>query len=310
MRTLFSYRHPSLEREVLGIRFPNPIGLAAGFDKNGEVFREMAALGFGFVEVGTVTPKPQKGNAKPRLFRLKADEALINRMGFNNKGLENMLENLQRRGKRPVIGCNLGRNTLTSNEDAPADYLLMFRKLYRYADYFVVNVSCPNVGGVTALQNRESVMAILGGLFEFRKGQGEYRPLLLKISPDLGFEQIDAMVDIMMDTPLDGMVAVNTTTRRDNLNTPAQTIEEIGAGGLSGKPLTGRAVEVIRHINKRTEGRYPIIGAGGVMTPQDAQDMLDAGASLVQVYTGMVYGGPSFAGRICRYIRTHVSGLK
>lgn len=303
VRAMFSYKHPSLERKVFGVKFPNPVGLAAGFDKNGDLYREMSAMGFGFVEVGTVTPKSQPGNPKPRIFRLKKDSALINRMGFPNKGLENMVKNLRKRNGNVVIGVNLGKNSLTSNEDAPADYLKLFRSLYEYADYFVVNVSCPNVKNVTDLQNPDNLNAILEGLFEFRRGLNSYRPILLKISPDLTFPQIDSIVQILIDTPLDGLVAVNTTTSRANLATDRKTVKRIGNGGLSGAPITNRAVEVISHIHKKTEGRYPIIGVGGVMSPEDAQRMLDAGASLVQIYSGFIYEGPAFAKKICKHIR-------
>lgn len=303
VRALYTYRHPSLEREVFGVRFPNPVGLAAGFDKNGDLYREMSALGFGFIEVGTVTPKPQPGNPKPRIFRLRQDNALINRMGFPNKGLENMVRNLRKRDPKMVIGVNLGKNSLTSNEEAPADYLKLFRSLYEYADYFVVNVSCPNVKDVTRLQNPDNLNAILDGLFEFRRGQNNYRPILLKISPDLTFPQMDSIVDILIDTPLDGLVATNTTTSRQGLATDKKTVKKIGNGGLSGAPLTERAVEVIGYLHKKTEGRYPIIGVGGIMSVEDAQRMLDAGASLVQGYSGFIYEGPAFAKRICKHLR-------
>lgn len=310
LRACYSYKDPSLEREVLGIKFPNPVGLAAGFDKNARYYKEMASLGFGFVEVGTVTPKPQPGNPRPRLFRLKEDNALINRMGFNNNGVEAMVKNLRNRNKDIVIGGNLGKNTLTPNEEAPADYLKMFRSLYEYVDYFVINVSCPNVKDITALQNKESLMGILGGLFDFRRGQNDYRPILLKISPDLPREQVDDIVGILIDTPLDGLVAVNTTTSREGLDTPSKIISNIGNGGLSGAPLSERSVEMVRYLHAKTEGRYPIIGVGGVMTPEDAQRLLNAGASLVQVYTGFIYEGPSFVKRICRSLagRTAESG--
>lgn len=293
------------ETEVFGLKFHNPIGLAAGFDKNAEVYNQLDNLGFGFVEIGTVTPKAQPGNSKPRLFRLPADKALINRMGFNNNGLEKAVANMRRKGKKTIIGASIGKNTLTPNENAPADYLRSFRSLYQYADYFVLNVSCPNVANVTALQNRDNIIAIVKGLLEFRRGQNQYRPLLLKISPDLTYAQVDDIIDVVREFSLDGIVAVNTTTSREGLKTDSGVVEAMGNGGLSGGPLTERALDMVRYIYNRTEGCFPIIGVGGVMTPADARDMLRAGASLVQVYTGLVYEGPSFVKRICRYLRNH-----
>lgn len=312
MRAYFTLRHPSLEREVFGLRFPNPVGLAAGFDKDAEVYDEIAALGFGFVEVGTVTPKPQPGNPRPRLFRLPLDQALVNRMGFNNHGQENAVNNLRRRSwyapcrrhRRPtLLGGNLGKNTLTPNEAAPADYLKLFRSLYEYVNYFVINVSCPNVANLANLQDKENLRTILRGLVEFRRGQNQYRPILLKISPDLNFEQIDDMIAVMMECGIDGIVATNTTTSRAGLKTPAETVERIGKGGLSGGPLTQRSLEVVRYVHQKTQGNFPIIGVGGIMTPEDAIAMLDAGASLVQVYTGFIYNGPAFVKKICKRLK-------
>lgn len=300
MRRIFTVTDPRLEREVLGMKFPNPVGMAAGFDKNASVYRELGILGFGFVEVGTVTPLAQPGNPKPRLFRLTADRALINRMGFNNKGMECAAENLRCRGKRSIIGINIGKNTLTPNENAPSDYLKLFRRLYSLADYFVVNVSCPNVAGLACLQTEDYLLSIVNPLLEFRHGQDEYKPVLVKISPDLSREEIDGVIKVVTDTLVDGIVATNTTTNREGLLTSQKKLDAIGRGGLSGGPLTERAVEIVRYVHQKTEGRYPIIGTGGVMTPQDALDMLDAGADLVQVYTGMIYNGPSFAKKICK----------
>lgn len=308
IRSAFTYRHSSLEREVLGIKFPNPIGMAAGFDKNGSCYRDVAALGFGFVEIGTVTPRAQPGNPKPRLFRLKKDKALINRMGFNNNGVEKMAANLRRRKPGTVIGVNLGKNTLTPLAESAEDYLRMFRALYDYGDYFVVNVSCPNVKDVTSLQNRDQLLPILEALFEFRHGQNEYRPVLLKISPDLTREQMDEMVGLLIDTQLDGLVAVNTTTYREGLRSKRSLVNKIGQGGLSGAPLTERSIEAVRYLHEKTEGRYPIIGVGGMMSPGDVQRMLDAGASLVQVYTGFIYEGPAFIRKICKHLKTVFTG--
>lgn len=307
LKAIYTVKSPLLEREVFGIRFPNPVGLAAGFDKNADVYSEIAAFGFGFVEIGTVTPLPQPGNPKPRLFRLPKDNALINRMGFNNNGMDAAVRNLRRRSrlcprKRPVVGGNLGKNTVTLNEKAPADYLKLFRSLYEYVDYFVINVSCPNVAGMTKLQNKEDIYDILTPLFEFRRGQNDYRPLLLKISPDLTTDQVDGMIEILVDTDLDGIVATNTTRSREGLKTSKQELDRIGDGGLSGAPLTKRAIEMVRYIHQKTEGRFPIIGVGGIMSEDDAVEMLNAGASLIEVYTGFIYEGPMFAKRICRQL--------
>lgn len=300
---MFSMKSPSLEKEVFGIKFPNPVGLAAGFDKNAEVYDQLSALGFGFVEIGTVTPRPQPGNPKPRLFRLTEDNALINRMGFNNLGMGSVLERLRSKSSRQIVGVNLGKNTLTPNENAASDYLKVFRKLYDYADYFVINVSCPNIAKMSCLQDKNNLTEIIAGLLDFRRGQNHYRPILLKISPDLTIEHIDEMIEVMQESGLDGIVATNTTTSREGLKSDRKLVEQIGSGGLSGAPLTARSLEMVRYIHQKTEGRYPIIGVGGIMTPDDAMRMLDAGASLVQVYTGFIYGGPCFVKKICKKIR-------
>ena len=303
LESLFALRHPSLEREVFGIKFRNPVGIAAGFDKDAEVYKELCSLGFGFTEVGTITPKAQPGNPRPRLFRLPADQALINRMGFNNHGLENAIRNLRHRRPQQIIGGNLGKNTLTPNEAAPADYLRLFRSLYEYVDYFVINVSCPNVANLTCLQDKDNLREILRGPIEFRRGQNHYRPILLKISPDLSRSQVDDMIAVLIEMGLDGIVATNTTTSREGLQTDPATIEQIGRGGLSGTPLTKRSLDMVRYIHKKTEGRFPIIGVGGIMTEEDAVEMLHAGASLIQVYTGFIYNGPGFVRRICKRLR-------
>lgn len=303
LRTCFTVRHPSLEREVFGIKFPNPVGIAAGFDKDAEVYDELLSLGFGFTEVGTVTPKGQPGNPRPRLFRLPLDKALINRMGFNNRGMENAVRNLRHRKRRQVIGASLGKNTATPNESAPADYLKLFRSLYQYVDYFVINVSCPNVRNLTHLQDKETLKEILRGLLDFRRGQNQYRPILLKISPDLTTAQLDDVIALMQEGGIDGIVATNTTTSREGLATDSRTLADIGNGGVSGAPLTRRSLETVRYIHEKTEGRFPIIGVGGIMTEDDAVAMLDAGADLIQVYTGFIYNGPTFVKRICKRLR-------
>ena len=300
MRKLYAVEDPRLEREVFGMHFRNPIGMAAGFDRNGEVFNELAALGFGFVEIGTVTPLPQTGNPKPRVFRLPDDVAIMNRVGLCNKGLERVISNLRERNKGLVLGCNIGKNSATAPEDAPQDYLRVFRNLYQYVDYFTVNVSYNTSFKQYVPRTRESIISILEPLFDFRRGQNQYRPILLKISPDLSNEDIDMMTDIMVDTPLDGIVATNGTVRHTGLTTDAETLKRYGSGAVSGKPLTKRSIEVVRRVYERSNGTYPIIGVGGVMTPADAKAMLEAGATLVQVYTGYVYNGPNFVGDICK----------
>ena len=302
LRTCYAVEHPALEREVFGRKFRNPVGLAAGFDHNGEAVRELAALGFGFVEVGTVTPKPQTGNPRPRVFRLPKDNAIINRVGLCNKGLERVQENLRRPHDEVIVGCNIGKNTGTTPENAPPDYLKLFRNLYQYADYFTVNISCDNACNEGTSHTREQILRILDPLFDFRRGQNQYRPIMLKISPDMPDEVLDEITDILLSTPLDGIVATNGTHRRGKLHTSPASIAKIGNGRLSGAPLTARAVEIVRRIHQRSGGTYPIIGVGGLMTPEEVKAMLDAGADLVQIYTGYIYNGPSFVKQICRML--------
>ncbi|WP_417014041.1 quinone-dependent dihydroorotate dehydrogenase [Alistipes sp.] len=298
LHRLYATEDPSLEREVFGIRFRNPVGMAAGFDRYGHICRELSAMGFGFVEVGSITPKPQSGNPKPRIFRLDGACALLNRVGICSHGLDRAVAHLRQPRKGAIVGCNIGKNTATPCDQAPADYLRCFRNLYQYADYFTVNVACDPGQKAVSYQTRENITAILEPLFEFRRGQNQYRPILLKVSPDLSDETIDLMTDIMIDTPLDGMVAVNATLSREGIDRLEAT--RLGAGVVSGRPLTQRALEVVRRIHTRSRGTYPIIGVGGLMTPADVQAMLDAGASLVQIYTGYVYNGPGFVRDICR----------
>lgn len=300
-RLFCSVRNKSLEREVFGIRFSNPVGIAAGFDKNGHIYNQIDAFGFGFTESGTITPKPQVGNPRPRIFRIVKDKAIINRMGFPSQGVKTAVKYLQKRtNKRIIIGGNIGKNSSTQNTAASDDYLTCFRALYDVVDYFVVNVSCPNVCNLTKLQNKDDLHKILDGIVDFRRGQNEYRPILLKISPDLTNQQLDDTIEVMKECNLDGIVAVNTTTSREGLTIPPEKIAAIGNGGMSGAPLTRRALEVVRYVHKKTEGNFPIIGVGGIMSVEDALAMLDAGASLIQVYTGFIYNGPCFAKRICK----------
>lgn len=295
----FAIRHPALEREVFGLRFPNPVGLAAGFDPNGEAFREFAALGFGFVEIGTVTPRPQAGNPRPRIFRLPKDGAVVNRTGQANRGLERAIQHLRRPHGRTIVGCNIGRNTSTPPENAAADYLKLFRNLYQYVDYFTVNVCCDDAADESAVRTEE-LLRILEPLFDFRRGQNQYRPVMLKISPDLTDEAVDAITDLLMATPLDGIVAANGTHGRQGLKTSRTAINRIGNGRLGGAPLADRTIAIVRRIHTRSGGTYPIIGVGGMMSPGQVREMLAAGADLVQLYTGFVYDGPRLVRDICR----------
>lgn len=295
--------HPSLRRNFFGLDFPNPVGLAAGLDKNGEVIDEMGAMGFGFVEIGTVTPKPQPGNDKPRLFRLIKDNALINRMGFNNIGADAAAAKLKRRKTDIIVGANIGKNKITSNEDAIRDYEYCFKALFEHAHYFVVNVSSPNTPGLRALQDKDALASILNSLQDINHSKNTPKPILLKIAPDLTDEQIEDVIKVVQQTKIQGIVATNTTIARAPLSyTPAE-IEKFGAGGLSGAPLTQRSTEVIRTIKAEASKLNldtNIIGVGGIMTVQDALDKLNAGSDLIQLYSGFIYKGPALIADINR----------
>jgi len=301
IKSIFTVKHSCLERTIAGITFPNPVGLAAGFDKNATFYNEFSAFGFGSIEIGTVTPKGQTGNPKPRSFRLKTDKALINRMGFNNNGVEKAVKQLDKKHEL-IVGGNIGKNTLTPNETAYKDYLEVFQKLYSHVDYFVVNVSCPNISNLSKLQDQDMLEKILSELIDFRKNQTISRPIFLKISPDLNNSQVDETLDIVAKTNIDGLVVANTTVSRDGLKTSVDTVEAIGNGGLSGLPIRDRSTEMIRYISKKTNSELPIIGVGGIMSAQDAIDKLTAGATLVQVYTGFIYEGPALVKRINKAI--------
>ena len=300
-----------LTRELFGLSFRNPVGLGAGFDKNALYLRELEALGFGFVEIGTVTPLAQDGNEQPRLFRLPEDQALINRMGFNNEGVKAVsarLKQWRQRTNSPtpplIIGGNIGKNKVTPNEDAWKDYEICFRELFDYVDYFVVNVSSPNTPGLRELQEKDALRKILTNLQGINKTLAREkgitaRPLLLKIAPDLSWSQIDDVVDLALEIRLDGLVATNTTISREKLLSSANRLNSIGAGGLSGAPLKERSTEVITYINRKTWGSIPLIASGGIFTGEDAKEKIQAGASLVQVWTGFIYEGPFITRRIC-----------
>ena len=289
----FTINHTSLRRTLFGINFPNPVGLAAGFDKDAKLIDELACFGFGFIEIGTLTPKPQPGNDKPRLFRLPSDNGLINRMGFNNGGVHTSVERLKERKSNVIIGGNIGKNKNTLNENAFDDYTSCLEALHPYVDYFVVNVSSPNTPGLRELQEKEPLRKLLSGIKSLSLSKEKPKPILLKISPDLTQEQLDDVIEILVDTKTDGVIATNTTIGRENLKTEATQLTEIGNGGLSGKPLSEKATEVIRYLRLKLGNEYPIIGVGGIMSAQDAIEKINAGANLVQVYTGFVYEGPS-----------------
>ena len=314
---------------ILNIQFPNRVGLGAGFDKNAKYLRELECLGFGFVEIGTVTPLPQAGNDKPRLFRLPKDKALINRMGFNNDGVKVVAERLKEwkesgamsqesevsspkpesnsrlmtKDSRLIIGGNIGKNKITPNEDAWKDYEICFKDLHSYVDYFVVNVSSPNTPGLRELQEKESLRKILTNLQAINKGFSQQKPLLLKIAPDLTQEQIDDVIDLALEIKLDGLVATNTTISREKLQTTNSKLQTIGAGGLSGLPLKQRSTEIVKYICSKTNGKIPVIASGGIFTGENAKEKIDGGAALVQVWTGFIYEGPGIVKQICKVIK-------
>jgi len=304
LRLLFHPDKQNLTRNVFNLDFPNPVGLAAGFDKNARYLRELSCLGFGAVEIGTVTPKPQAGNDKPRLFRLPEDEALINRMGFNNDGVETVVSRLKswrEQGQNAlIIGGNIGKNKVTPNEEAWRDYEICFKELHNYVDYFVVNVSSPNTPGLRELQEKESLRKILQHLQMINNGKAQAKPLLLKIAPDLTEEQIQDVVDLAMEIKLDGLVLANTTINRYGLNTHVEELTKIGAGGVSGRPLRERSTELVKMVADRAAGQLPIIASGGIFNGRDAKEKLEAGASLVQVWTGFIYEGPAIVKKICK----------
>jgi len=298
----FCVVHPVLQRQVMGLSFPNPVGLAAGFDKNAQYVELLAALGFGFIEIGTVTHRPQAGNRRPRLFRLPADEALINRMGFNNDGvfaIAARLRAIRSRDKQLIIGGNIGKNKETPNEQALIDYGICFEALYDTVDYFVINVSSPNTPGLRDLQQRDALREIVQHLQTLNQAKPVARPLLVKIAPDLDLPEVDQILDVAQQFRLAGIIASNTSVRRDGLRTSARVLQRIGDGGLSGRPLFPRTLQMISYISRQTSGSLPIIASGGIFTADDARAVMDAGASLVQIYTGMIYQGPTLIRQIC-----------
>lgn len=303
-RSLYVVNNKELEREVFGLKFKNPVGLAAGFDKNALLYNELSNFGFGFVEIGTLTPKPQAGNPKKRLFRLKADKAIVNRMGFNNGGVLEAVERLKKK-HNVLIGGNIGKNKVTPNNEAVKDYLICFNALFDHVDYFVVNVSSPNTPGLRELQDKEPLTALLNTLkTENQKYIDEKgikgKPILLKIAPDLTDDQLLDIIAIVADTKIDGVIATNTTIDRKNLKSPESMTKE--NGGLSGKPLTSRSTEVIRFLSQKSNKAFPIIGVGGIHSEKDALEKLEAGADLIQLWTGFIYEGPALVKRINKAI--------
>lgn len=301
-RQLYKVKDARLAREVFGMQFENPVGLAAGFDKDAKLFDDLSAFGFGFVEIGTVTPLPQDGNPKPRLFRLKEDNALINRMGFNNQGVEATVARLRRKKSSIIIGGNIGKNKITPNEKAVNDYEICFQKLFPFVDYFVVNVSSPNTPGLRDLQEKEPLTSLLIRLQTLNSTKANRKPILLKIAPDLTNEQLDDIIQIVTTTKIDGVVATNTTISRNRLKTPENKLEALGNGGLSGKPVKDRSTAIIKYLFEKSNKAFPIIGVGGIHSAEDALEKLAAGATLVQLYTGFIYEGPSLVKKINKAI--------
>jgi len=302
LKSLYTVEDPRLQTTVFGLTFKNPVGLAAGFDKNADYIEQMSKLGFGFIEIGTVTPKPQPGNDKPRMFRLLNDEALINRMGFNNQGADVAAGRLKHLKEKNgvIIGGNIGKNKVTPNEEAVNDYIYCFNSLFDYVDYFVVNVSSPNTPGLRDLQEKEPLKKILNTLQDLNHAKASPKPILLKIAPDLTDSQLDDIVEIVQDTKIAGVIATNTTISREGLHSDPNLVKE--AGGVSGKPLTKRSTEVIKYLSDKSNKAFPIIGVGGIHSAADAIEKLNAGASLIQIYTGFIYEGPGLVAEICKGI--------
>jgi dihydroorotate dehydrogenase len=298
----FVIRDKKLVRELFGLKFANPVGIAAGLDKQGDFFNELGSFGFSFVEIGTVTPKPQPGNPKPRMFRLPGDKALINRMGINNLGVLAMVKKLMKRPKNVILGGNIGKNTTTPDEKAIDDYAFVFRELYPYVDYMTVNLSCPNVGSISCLQEKDFQLRLFTELKRIDSQLGGKMPVFVKIAPEYTNQQLDETIEIVRETAITGIVATNTTRERQGLKTDQDRVNQIGPGGLSGLPLRDRSTEVIRYLHEKSGGDIPIIGVGGIMSPEDALEKLDAGACLVQLYTGFIYEGPAIAKRINKAI--------
>jgi len=294
----FAYKRKKLSLNICGLHFDNPVGLAAGFDKDAEMIDEFAAFGFGFIEIGTLTPKPQPGNLKPRLFRLPVDQALINRMGFNNSGVLAAVQRLKKVRSNIIVGGNIGKNKMTANEDAARDYEMCFEALYDYVDYFALNVSSPNTPALRELQEKEPLKRILSRIQSRNRQKKGRKPVFLKIAPDLSWKQLDDILEIVDEMNIDGIIATNTTIERSGLKTDPEKVHRMGDGGLSGKPLKERSLEIIKYLRAHAKNDMPIIGVGGIHSPEDALEKIRAGASLVQLYTGFIYEGPTLVKRI------------
>ena len=302
IRSIFKVEDRRLERNLFGITFPNPVGLAAGFDKNAVLYNELADYGFGFIEIGTVTPKAQAGNPKKRLFRLKDDQGIINRMGFNNNGIEEAIENLKKNKGKVIVGGNIGKNTDIPTEQYTQDYCEVFEALHPHVDYFVLNVSCPNVSSHAKLGDKDYLLELIAAVEKLKRAKKELRPILLKIAPDLNPHQLDEIIEIVAETKIDGVIASNTSVNREGLKATEERLAEIGNGGLSGKPIKDRSTATIQYLADKSNKAFPIIGVGGIHSAEDALEKIAAGADLVQVYTGFIYEGPSLVKKINKAI--------
>ncbi len=299
LRRVYRVEHESLVRDVFGVRFSNPVGLAAGFDVNAEIVNELGDIGFGFIEVGAVSPEPRVGNPKPRVFRLPKDRAIVQRLGLPNRGWQYMIGRLRRRDPNVVVGCNITKSSGTPIQNVARDYLKSFRNLYQYVDYFTIYINYSNLVCDDKTSSTKAIADLLMPLVDFRRGQSDYRPILVKVTPDLSDEMIDAVTEVLITTPLDGVVATSGTYSREGLQVADSSVMRIGAGRLSGDPIRERSLEIVRRIYEKSGGAYPIIGVGGISTAEDVRDMLDAGASLVQIYSSFIYDGPRVVGDIC-----------
>ena len=306
IRKLYQVNHPALAQELFGLTFKNPVGLAAGFDKNAVLYNELANFGFGFIEIGTVTPKAQAGNPKKRLFRLEDDEGIINRRGFNNNGIQAAVENLKKNKGKVVVGGNIGKNTDIPAEQYTKDYCEVFEALHPYVDYFVLNVSCPNVGSHAKLGDKDYLLELIAAVQKLNQSKTIQRPILLKIAPDLNPQQLDEVIEIVTQTQIDGVIASNTSVNREGLQATEKQLQTIGNGGLSGKPIKDRSTATIQYLSDKSNRAFPIIGVGGIHSSEDALEKMKAGASLVQVYTGYIYEGPSLVKKINKAILSSI----